>query len=309
LTYRQSSGFFTRLTGIDSLRQTVPFDPATTYIPTTEFFDDRTYYVSSQLALTYQKSARLSFNFGGGGFLIDHSAKGLYGTRGATAYADAQYRMTRRATVGGIYQFSTFRNTGIYGDSYIHGTAGSFGYQFSRTLEFSGFAGVMRPESKFVQSVPLDPAIAALIGVSTGRQVVHSVSLRPFWSGRISKTFSSGVLYGSGGQTVAPGNGLFLTSYTTSMMAGYAFTGLRRWSFSANVRRTASKSIANVAGPYDTVQGGFSVSRKLTSSIHLVASALARHYSSSVFDRYNRTTQSFSLGIGYSPGDVPLRLW
>jgi hypothetical protein len=35
------------------------------YIPTTSFFDDSSVYLTTQADLTIQKSARLSFDFGG----------------------------------------------------------------------------------------------------------------------------------------------------------------------------------------------------------------------------------------------------
>ena len=306
---RQSAGTFSRLTGFEGLSQTIPFDPATTYIPTTEFYNNRTVYLSTQAGLTFQKTARLSFNLGSGVFLTAYRSKALKGTKGLSAYGDMQYRLTRRTTVGAMYQFGTYRFTGIFGDSYVHAAAATIGYQFSQRLEFSGFFGLMRTESKFVESVPIDPSIAALLGITSGRQVVHNVSLRPYWSGRVSRTLPRGVLYFSAGQAVTPGNGLFLTSYTTSLTGGYAYTGLRRWSFNANAGRTMAKSIGNFAGGYSTSTAGVGLSRQLVQDIHVVVRYSLRQYRSETFGLYNRTGQYAAVGIAYSPGDIPLRLW
>jgi hypothetical protein len=307
--FRQTAGVFTRLPGLQGLRQTVPFDLSTAYIPTTEFFDDRTIYLSSRASMTMQRSNRLSFNLGGGFLLTDHRAQGLKGTRGGTASGDFQYRLTRRATLGGMYQFSTFRYTGIYGDTFVHGMAATYSYQFSRTMEISGFFGLNRIEARFEQSVPLDPAISAIIGISSARVVSYSRALRPLWSGRLSRTFKSGVAHGSAGQGVAPGNGLFLTSYTTQFTTGYSYTGLRRWTFDVSAMYSDSKSIGNIPGGYTTTVAGAAASRQLASSLHIVARYSIRDYGSSAYSTYNRTSKSVAVGLAYSPGDIPLRLW
>src|SRR6516225_8745607 len=54
LSLREGAGMFTRDFGIVGLPQTVPFDPATSFVPTTDFFDNRTVYLSTQADLAYQ---------------------------------------------------------------------------------------------------------------------------------------------------------------------------------------------------------------------------------------------------------------
>ncbi len=308
-TWNQSAGVFDRITGFEGLRQTVPFDPLTTFVPTTDFYNNRTMYLDTQAGLTLQRSVRLSFNLGGGVFMTRYRSSALKGTKGLNTYGDMQYRVSRRMTLGAMYQFTTFRFSGIYGDSYTHGAAATIGYQFTRHLEFSGFFGAMRIENQFIETVPIDPAIAALLGIFSAPQVVHNISYRPYWSGRLSQTLSRGVLYVSGGQAVAPGNGLFLTSYSTTLLGGYGYTGLRRWSFNINAGHTISKSIANITGQYTTTTAGAGVSRQLVQDVHFTFRYGVRQYSSGTFQQYNRSGQYVSVGLAYSPGDIPLRLW
>src|ERR1022692_1667737 len=103
LALRENAGMFTRAFGLGSLSQTVSFDPSQSYIPTTDFFDNRTYYSSSQADLTIQKTARLSFDLGGDTFLTHYRAAGLTGTNGIGARGDVQYRLNRRSTIGAAY--------------------------------------------------------------------------------------------------------------------------------------------------------------------------------------------------------------
>jgi hypothetical protein len=308
-TLRQSAGIFSRAYGALGLAQAVPFDPLTSYIPTTDFFDNRTVYLSTQADLSVQKSARLSFGLGGDGFLTRRRSTALYGVAGGSARGDVQYRLSRRSTIGVGYNFTHFQFNHIFSSTDMHGATVTYAIRLTRDLEFSGYAGFVRAETKFEQSVPVDPVIAALLGITSLPRVVHDIAWQPNISARLSQTFRRGVFYVSGGHTVTPGNGLFLTSYATNAGGGYSYTGLRRWSFSAGVAYNRSQSIGNLVGEYASTVGSFAVSRQVGRSVHLIANFDARQYQSGDFSNYNRLIYSARLGFGFTPGNVPLRVW
>jgi hypothetical protein len=52
-----------------------------------------------------------------------------------------------------------------------------------------------------------------------------------------------------------------------------------------------------------------SASRQIVRTVHAVVSVSARKYTSANFDLYNRLIYEVRVGVGYSPGDVPLRIW
>jgi hypothetical protein len=157
--------------------------------------------------------------------------------------------------------------------------------------------------------VPIDPAIAALIGTPEGTVVLDRIDHFVIGTGRLSRTFPKGVAYVSGGRGITPGNGLFLTSVTTTAMAGYNYTGLRRWSFGVSGGYQSAESIGNVLGTYGGASGTLSASRQIVHNVHGVVSVGARKYTSANFDLYNRVIYDVRVGVGYSPGDVPLRIW
>lgn len=309
LTLNESAGLFSRNFGLPGLSQTVPFDPSTTYAPTTDFFDNRTEYLSTQANLVFQKSARLSFSLGGDGFLVRQSSSALYGVTGATAHADVQYRLTRRSTIGANYTFTHLDYIGVLSSTYLHAVEGVYSARISRWLEFSGAAGMARAETRFIQNVPIDPAIAALIGTPEGTRVLDQIEHIATGTGRLSRTFPKGVAYVSGGRGVTPGNGLFLTSVMDTVMAGYDYTGVRRWSFGVSGGYQYGKSIENVQGNYGSASGTMSASRQIVRTVHAVVSFSARKYTSVDFSLYNRVIYDVRVGVGYSPGDVPLRIW
>jgi len=306
---RNSAGMFSRDNGLLGLPQTIPFDPSQSYIPTTDFFDNRTIYGSSMADLIFQKSMRLSFALGGGGFTTRRRSTALYGVVGVTAHGDVQYRLSRRTTIGANYMYNHFSFNHIFSSTDLHGLNATYAIQISRQLEFTGYAGAMRVETKFIQTVPVDPAVAAIIGITQGTQVVYSIRTVPNVSARLSRTFSRGVFFIDGGHTVTPGNGLFLTSASTVVGAGYNYTGLRRWSFSAGANYSNNNSIGNVTGNYTGYTGTLSASRKLSHSLHSILSVSGRNYGSSDFTKYNRTIYEASFGFGFAPGDVPVRIW
>jgi hypothetical protein len=309
LSLRESAGVFSRSFGLLGLPQTSGFDPSSSYIPTTDFFDNRTIYASTQADLTYQKSQRLSFNLGGDGFLARRRSTALYGVTGGAARGDVQYRLSRRTTVGINYGYTHFDFTRVFSGTDMHHVVLTYAVRLTRNLEFSALAGGIRAESKFLQSVPVDPKITELLGITSGVQVAHPIRYMPNVEARLSRSFQHGVAYVHGGQSVTPGNGLFLTSRAITTGGGYSYTGLRRWSFNSNIQYNRSESITSITGNYRTTSGGFTASRQLAWSLHALASASARKYDSPQYTNYNRTVYEVRLGFGFSPGDVPLRIW
>jgi hypothetical protein len=309
LTLSENAGLYSRNFGTQGLSQTVPFDPSTTYAPTTDFFDNRTTYLSTQANLIFQKTARLSFSMGGDGFLVRQSSSALYGVTGATAHADVQYRLTRRSTIGANYTFTHYGYIRVLGSADIHAVSGVYSVRLTRWLEFSGSAGILRAETRFIQNVPIDPAIAALIGTPEGTVVLDRINQSMIGNGRLSRTFSRGIAYISGGRNMTPGNGLFLASIMTTAMAGYDYTGLRRWSLGVSAEYQNATSIENVLGTYGSTGGILRASRQIVRNVHGIVRFSVRKYNSVDFSLYNRLIYDLRVGVAYSPGDIPLRIW
>ena len=155
----------------------------------------------------------------------------------------------------------------------------------------------------------VDPVIAALLGVSSTAEIAHFVAWTPTGSVRLSQVLRQGVVYVTAGRAVLPGNGLFITSYSDSVAGGYTYTGVRRWSLSSFVSYDRSQSVANFIGAYSDVSGGLAASRQIARSVHVVFGYDVRKYNSADFHNYNRAVQEGHFGIGFTPGDVPLRIW
>ena len=291
------------------LNAAVPFDPSTTYIPRNDFFDNRTIYLSTQADLTVQKSTRLSFDIGADGFLQRRRSTALYGVTGAGARADMQYRISRRSTIGIGYNYGHYSYTGIFSSTDLHSVVATYAIRMTRSLEFSGYGGIMRSETKFVQLVPLDPVIASLLGVSAAKEVSYQTIRIPNVGARISYAVRNGTFAAYGGHSIIPGNGVFLTSTSTTVGLSYIYTGLRHWSVNTSLGYNTSSSLGNVLGGYGSYTGSASISRQIVKYTHGFLSAYFSKYNSPDFHNYNRWTYGFQMGLAFAPGDVALRLW
>lgn len=308
-TASEAAGLFTRDYTGAALAETVQFDPSQSNIPVTDYFDNRTIYLNTRANLSLQKTARLSFDFGGNTYTTIRHSTALANAATYGAYGDTQYRLTSRITVGGLYQFNTYRYSRVGGSTDVHGVAGSFSIRMSRRNEFSAYAGAARVESKFIQTVAIDPAIAALLGITSTPQIFHTLGYHPNVSARMSRARYHGVIYAEAGIGVSGGNGLFLTSYQKMLSAGYAYTGLRHWSANVTATTAWSQADANVSGDYQTTSASVGVSRKISTYFHLTLNGSARRYDSAAFHNYNRLIYSVSAGLTFAPGEVPLRAW
>jgi hypothetical protein len=302
----ESAGMFSRNYVTAALSETVPFDPSTTFVPRTDFFDNRTIYATSALDMIIQKTSRLSFDLAGTGFTNSRQSKSLADAWGVSAQGDAQYRWTRMMTVGGFYRFTHFGYSSAYGGTDIHGFAGTFAIRLNRRWEATGYAGVMRLESKYLQEQVVDPIIAALLGISQSYQISHVIQYAPDVAGRLSRSFRRGVLFFSGGHSVTAGNGLFLSSVATTASVGYTYTAFRHWSLNAQGVYITADSQGGITGRYGNTMAVFSAGRQLGRYTHISGSYMTTKYHSPDYTNYNRRIDTATVTIGFSPGEIRL---
>ena len=84
---------------------------------------------------------------------------------------------------------------------------------------------------------------------------------------------------------------------------------LRNWSFGAAARYDKAASQGTVLGDYSDVGESLLLSRLLGRQVSFILTYSARQYTSSAFPNYNRTIHEGRMGFGYSPGEIPLRIW
>jgi hypothetical protein len=68
------------------------------------------------------------------------------------------------------------------------------------------------------------------------------------------------------------------------------------------------EGIGQFGGTYRQAMGGAALSRTLSRSLYLVARYDVRHQDIA-FSNFLRTSYRVSVGLSFSPGDIPLTLW
>jgi hypothetical protein len=306
LEWRQTAGITSRPYAVAGLVETVPFDPSSAYIPTTDYFDNREIHSMSSLGLKYHASRRLSMLVSGAFFTDNRQSRALTNAWGTNATGDVQYRLSSHSTIGAGYSFMHFGYSQYGGGTDAHQVQGSYSIRLTRRLEFSAYAGVARIESKYIRNVPVDPALAAFLGITSQSTIGHFVETTPTYGARLARSFFRGVAYVSGSRGVLPGNGLFLTSVVNTATAGYNYTGFHRWSLSTVVGYARATAEGAIAGEYANLTETLSAGRQLSRYIGLSGSFSVRQYSSNDFNQYNRRITTASLGMHFSPGDIRL---
>ena len=288
-------------------------DPNYLQAPQNDIYDNRAVFAGASGDLTYNKSARLSFNLGAEGNVLRRQSTALYGFTGATARGDMEYRLTRHTTVGLDYHFTRFAFTRGFGDTNINSIGVDYSTRFTRHLQLSARIGGARLESSSLALVPLDPAVAALLGVSAVIQSAHHLNYAPDIEARLSEDFRLSSFSLSYTNNTVPGNGVYLTSKNSMGMASYSFTGLHYWNFGVDGSYSQMTSQVQTLGTYTSYGAGMGITRQISRSLHAVVRFDARHFNigsaAQAGSAYRHLEYRVMAGVTFSPGDVPLVLW
>jgi hypothetical protein len=284
------------------------YDPAFAHIPQDELVDSRTNYATTMADVTYLKSARLSFNFGATGFVVRRQRSSLYSVVGATARTDAAYRLSRRSTVAVDYFFTHYGYSRAFGTGDIHSVAADYSVQLTRWWQAGFRAGVMGVESLYLGVVNVDPLVSAITGQTHGVRAAYNRVIQPTYSAQLTRQLRRATAAISYTHGANPGNGVYLASRQNSASASFTYTGMRRWSLFSSFTYSDMQSLGQQIGRYESVGGSFGATRSISQrNLYLTARADVRR--TLVEQGFSKTYSSFSVGLAYSPGDIPLRLW
>ena len=299
---RQTAGTVSQNTGFGGSFAAVPDAIVTS---SSLLFDNRSDFLQSTFDANYRISEHTTVTMGGQGFGIWRKAKGLIGMQGYDFRGSIQRRISQRTTVGASYQHAHYDYPKAFGETDLNIYSGTFATKFGQYWTFSAQAGVSQPEVQGLQRVAVDPEIAALLGVTNTVQTFYRKSLFPQWSVNLDRRFQRANLGASYGRSISSGNGVYLSSRQETGNLSFGYTATTKWSVSVNGGYTKLDGIAQNLQPFTTFTGGGSLSYALTHPIHLVASYDARHQE--ITDGvFKGTSYRASVGISFSPGDVPL---
>ena len=276
--------------------------------PNTESFDNRTYYSTTQADVAYQKTSRLSFDFGVSGFIVKRDGNSLISANGYQARNDVAYRLSKRSTIGPYYAYSRYLYSGTFGDTDIHTVGLNYSLALDKRTQFRFRVGGSRLETRGLQVVVLDPVVSQILGTSVGTQRYYYVSYSPDFAIDVSRSFRNSNLSVSYLKGVSPGNGVILTSRRDSASLNYNYSGIRRYAITVGAGRDGLGSVAQQIGNYSSYYGRVSLSRPIA---HNLQAQMNFDYRKLGFtaNSYARNQYRISLGLAFAPGAGPLRFW
>ncbi|MGC9947860.1 MAG: hypothetical protein ABSF64_15955 [Bryobacteraceae bacterium] len=278
-------------------------------LPQNDIYDNRVVFAGVSGDLTYRLTHRLSFNLGGEGSLVRRQSSALYGMTSGVARGDLEYRMSRHSTLGVDYRFTYFQYTKGFGTTNIHSVGLNYSAQISPHVQLSARIGGARVQSSSLTEVTLDPALAALLGESEAVQAAYRLNYIPDTQVRLTDSFRRSQFTLAYLNQVIPGNGVYLTSRNNSVNANYSYAGVRHWNFGANGTYGRMTALVQTVGAYTSYGAGVGITRDMAKGLHAVLRLDSRHYDIASGALFNHNEYRMSLGVNFSPGDLPLVLW
>ncbi|MDP9171169.1 MAG: hypothetical protein M3N54_11170 [Acidobacteriota bacterium] len=275
--------------------------------PTTQILDLGIRQFTSMVDLTYRKSARLSFNAGGGFFAVQRTGLGTFGNTGYEAKADVNYRYTRRMTLGLYYSFIDYTFSQHIQISNINTTGVIFSYALGRSTQFRSRLGVSRAESQGLNTVTIDPTIAALIGRSTTIVDQYRLALFSDASAELVRDFgrnrTANLSYARG---ISPGNGVLMTSIQETEAGTFSMALLNRYTATAGAGHTKLSSASQTISQYGTNYVTFMLSRDFR---HGLGANFQVDYRRFTLTNAPILHSQFRVSTGVTWGPTEGRLW
>jgi hypothetical protein len=298
---RQEAGSVSQANGFSAL----PVLNSAVVTPSNLLFDNRANFLQSTMQVNYIQSEHTVLTFGGAGFGVWRKAPGLIGTQGYQLNGAIQHRISRRTTLGAEYQHMHFDYPKAFGQADINSLTAIWATQLGRSWTASARAGVYQAEVEGLQQVAVDPEITALLGIVSTVQTFYQKNTFPQLSASLNRKFQRANLSFSYNDGVSSGNGVYLTSRAQTGTVDFSYTATRKWSFTAGGGYSRLDGIGQNLQPFSQFIGGAGATYAITRPIHVVARYDARHQEI-VDATFRQTSYRATIGISFSPGDIPL---
>ena len=306
LDLRESLGSVTYGTG--QVAKAASTDLNSSFTPFARLFDTRTYYLQSSVSATYFQSARMSYTAGVSAFFQSVKSTGLSNGRGYSFNGNMLRRLSKRSTVGGTYAYSHFEYPEFSSKSDSHTLQMLYAIGLGRFWTLSIEAGATLSQGESLVSIALDPVLAALFGQATITGITNFRTIFPSGTVTLKRQFRRAALGFNYYRGVNSGNGAYTTGRLDNASASISYTALRKLNLGADGGYYNLKSVGQDLGVYSTYSAGAGISYALGRDIHLSLRYDFRDQQIDIFS-YRHNGSRATVGLNFSPGNLPLSLW
>lgn len=310
---RQMAGSISRVIGSNSLTNSTlgTFTDSlsnSVATPTSLLFDNRTQYLQSSVDVNFLKTSRTIFAAGGDGFWTRRQSSTLVGAQGYNLRGQVNHRFSRTTTAGAGFQHTHYDFGRSFGETDIDTYQLFIAKNVGRTWVVLVRGGAFHAQVQSLRNVALDPAIAALVGINTTVTTSYRDNWLPYGDFSLERRGRYSNVYFNYSRTQTPGNGVFLASRSEAETAGIRYNRLRRFNFDLFAGYHSLRALGQELGNYQQLNAGTGMNYMIMPSLYFNARYDARQQQ---IDNagYSRTGYRVSIGLTYTPGEIPVSLW
>jgi hypothetical protein len=271
-------------------------------------FDTRLYYLRSGVDATYIASSRMSYQASAQGFYQAYGGSGGASSYGYTANGVVTRRLTKNVNIGGSYSFNHFEFPSSQSSSNSQSFQGNFAMVFANYWTLSVGAGATYSEIKSPIVIPLSPVYAALFGVPSITAILDDKTWYPSGSGLLKRRFRHSEASAGYSRGITSGGTTFYTSRTENAGIGWSYSGIRRWSFSLNGNYWNNVSLGGAPQKYTVLSAGGGFTYSVARYTYIIGNYNYRVQDYDAFGAH-RDGARITVGVNFSPGNVPLNWW
>lgn len=270
-------------------------------------FSQNTKFLGSSVSLTYQQNLRWSYIIGGDFFLTRYYGAGSFGSTGGDGTFSVRYRMTRSDTITGTYAHSYYGYQGEAGNSGVDNVSATLSHEFHHSQwKVGATVGVARVNSQGSVFIPgfLPTSINQQLTPVIFQGNYNTTSVVPSFTGSLTRSAHNRSISISGGQSVSPGNGIYLASRNLFFTGFYTIT-TQRTSLSLGGLYSRLSSISNnISSSYSSsgadVSYVYKLSRYFGANVHYIL-----NYYGNVGNVGGRVDNRITFGITVFNTNIP----
>ena len=279
--------------------------PLGNILPTTDIFDARIYFLSGGMGMSHQLTSRLGFEIRADAFRVERHSNSLVSVDGYSPKASISYRLNRRNTVGGIYNFIHYDYPRSFGETNVHVAMLYWGYEINRRWAFTGQGGVFVANNAGTRTVAADPIVQQLLGVRSVTEAYSRLVTLP--NAQLALTGKSGnsSISFNAYRGVGAGNGVTLAATETSAGVTYRYVVSRNVTVSSRAYYSGAAGLSSTADRYTTLSAGGGIDYNSPNFISYNFTGLFRRSTSRIGTSFTNDSFQVGLGLGWNLRDVP----
>jgi hypothetical protein len=266
-------------------------------------------FSSSNIALSYRQTRRLSYVVSGSFSLYRYNGPGGIGADDVGGSLGVNYQLTARTTIGGSYSYSYFRFQQNAGDDKLNGVYASLSHQFANRWSVFVSGGVTHSLAIGVIQVPvtiLTGQNQTLTGYEFGSY--RDASNIPSFQGTATRNYRRSQVSLYAGQGVTSGNGIFLASKDRFFGGSYTYD-MRNSVFTAAGTYNRLTSVANAIS-YAYSSGTFTVAYSRNLIKYVSGNVRYDYISYGGLGNYSgQHDNHFVFGLSFSSKSIPLTIF